>query len=128
MARSKHKTTGNGTHRERIANYREELQKLRAAQQEAMKQMRLQAQQATPSEMEAPAPWTTSGDTAEANAEPLVGADCAFPLPESETDGLGHALEDQSLSDTMRELKGMLNNDKHEQLMDTFVPAESAAT
>jgi|DEB19_MinimDraft_2_1074335.scaffolds.fasta_scaffold195387_2 hypothetical protein len=95
MARSKHNKTGNGTHRQRIAKYRLDLQMMRRL---------------------AKLPQATAPVSAEEPSE--IREVAVTPA----ADGLGHSHEDASLQDTLAELEGMVAHDRHEQLMDTFTP------
>lgn len=116
MARTKHNKTKNGTHRERVLRYRQELAAFRkAAAAEAMKKMIFANTQ------------QTLTDSSFAETQPVVEeAEIESRIVDIQPDpvkddGFGHGLEDQSLADTMREFNGMVNHDKHEQVMDTFV-------
>ena len=113
MAHSKHKTTGQGTHRERIYKYKQELIAFRKATlQEKLKQAE---------EVVAEAPWAVS-TPAESEVEEAIEQKTITIEPDPvKDDGLGHGLADTSLQDTLREFNGMVNHDKHEQIMDTFV-------
>lgn len=118
MARSKHSTTGNGTHRQRIFKAK---QATLAAHRAEIKQMSL-ATHSIPAINEGGIDLVS----------PEVAMDVTdylgeFPITKSSAkdDGLGHSHEDENLQDTLRELKGMIANDKHEQLMDTFVEGEA---
>lgn len=102
MAKSKHRTTGNGTHRERILKYKEEVKATRKAALAASMQQIL-----TPSALV---------DSEEIEQRTIT----TDPDPVKD-DGLGHSISDNSLQDTLREFNGMVNHDKHEQIMDTFV-------
>lgn len=121
MAKSKHNTTGNGTHRQRIFQVKQAMGTFRKAA--------IQAEKDEIQRMALLATQPVEGAT-------LVGADAGFAdsnitmvtLPTESSvkdDGLGHSHEDENLHDTMREFKGMVANDKHEQLMDTFVEGQS---
>jgi hypothetical protein len=127
MARTKHKTTGNGTHRERIFKARQAAiayQKA-AIQAEKDKIKQLAHAAAQPVEVVDPSTVMLGIDTASPEGDNTVVVE--LPPTEPAEDGLGHSHEDNSLQDTIRELNGMVANDKHEQLMDTFVEEKTNA-
>ena len=107
MAHSKHRTTGNGTHRERIHKYKQELIAFRKTQLTERLQKLTEAISTSESAIEA--------------EEVIEQKTIAIEPDPVKDDGLGHGLADSSLQDTLREFNGMVNHDKHEQIMDTFV-------
>ena len=116
MAKSKHNKTGNGTHRERIFKYHQQQTLMRKAMLQLEKEKLTQMVETAKPTFEV----TTEG--AVSTIERLA-TEVIQELADKE-DGFGHGLEDSNLQDTLREFKGMVQGDKHEQLMDTFVEEE----
>lgn len=142
MARSKHKTTGNGSHRERIFKARQAMIEYRRtamkAEKDRIAQMAAVAAQPVDITINGDMnimcldPASPEGDnTVAVKVTDYMGENMVIKLPPAEPsvkdDGLGHSHEDENLQDTMRELNGMVANDKHEQLMDTFVEEKADA-
>ena len=119
MARSKHRTTGKGTHRQRLFKARQALALFRKAETVSYQE----ACPTDPMNIQVEGGYTIGVDPAE---EDITVVSLSPADPPVEDDELGHSLqfhghENESLQDTLREFNGMLKNDKHEQLMETFV-------